>query len=569
MNTELREKVFVMNVKNYILENERAVEKEDKMNNMENLMDYIGDNKDLFDLDKYKDLKTAIFNKLIEIKGDWPDAVNCLDIWFPDYNRKDDLPKLVPVEATVKRIEWITSKNSCIKPSVILEPVKINEITISKVTGNNANYIVTNKIGTGTVLKIVISGFVIPKIVEVISGQVDKPELPNRKYVWDGDDIIAIEPVPYDIYKDYNKKSCNVDDELYSNTIPIEVNDDWFDVEPICSKNSHLIGITKSIGVNTVGSSLRNGPREEDLKGNISCPKFVVSPWLNSSIEPDTNLKPIISLNDDKVTDTNSQQKVFVSSWSTSSIEPDTNTQQNNNKITVSTDLPYSDTSQYFKSSVEPDTNKNNDEGYEIKKCRIRSERLPIVGDKFCSSNANLGTIGSQLNVDDMPFIICSSNANLGIIGSQLNTNDMPFIEGITSDIVINLNNVPSDLPKLELPKLETSEEIKESTTLIFEDYTTTVFTVSNHDLNFTDSIIECICNKYNITDKNSVLNNALSLDKIKADTTFPNGKFIMKLNDNSYELYDKQTNITTARFYGVYTNVVINKLGKFGKVSI
>ncbi len=76
--------------------------------------------------------------------------------------------------------------------------------------------------------------------------------------------------------------------------LPQEVNDDWFEVqpEPISVKNRHLINITKPIGVNTIGTSLRNA--SYDIRGTPANPKFVVSPWLGSSIEPDTNLKPLL-----------------------------------------------------------------------------------------------------------------------------------------------------------------------------------------------------------------------------------------------------------------------------------
>jgi len=75
--------------------------------------------------------------------------------------------------------------------------------------------------------------------------------------------------------------------------LPQEVNDDWFEVqaEPISVKNRHLINITKPIGINTIGTSLKNA--SHDLRGSPACPKFVVAPWLQSSIEPDTNLKPL------------------------------------------------------------------------------------------------------------------------------------------------------------------------------------------------------------------------------------------------------------------------------------
>lgn len=75
--------------------------------------------------------------------------------------------------------------------------------------------------------------------------------------------------------------------------LPQEVNDDWFEVqpEPISVKNRHLINITKPIGINTIGSSLKNS--SYDIRGSPACPKFVVAPWLQSSIEPDVNLKPL------------------------------------------------------------------------------------------------------------------------------------------------------------------------------------------------------------------------------------------------------------------------------------
>jgi len=92
---------------------------------------------------------------------------------------------------------------------------------------------------------------------------------------------------------------------MNDNTIP-KVGDDWFDVEPIpiSVKNRHLINITKPVelivaeasralppvGVATVGSSLG---RTYDLRGNPPNPKINTAPWLNSSIEPDTNVKKL------------------------------------------------------------------------------------------------------------------------------------------------------------------------------------------------------------------------------------------------------------------------------------
>lgn len=113
--------------------------------------------------------------------------------------------------------------------------------------------------------------------------------------------------LPYDetngglaVFKSKGRATCGSNqncepEELFDvdKYLPQEVNDDWFEVqpEPISVKNRHLINITKPIGINTIGTSLKNA--SYDLRGAPSCPKFVTSPWLNSSIEPDTNLKPL------------------------------------------------------------------------------------------------------------------------------------------------------------------------------------------------------------------------------------------------------------------------------------
>jgi hypothetical protein len=63
---------------------------------------------------------------------------------------------------------------------------------------------------------------------------------------------------------------------------------DWFEtIETVDVKNKHLINIYRPCGVNTMGGSHRN--MSHDIRGNGSaiCPKTVVSPWSQSSIEPD------------------------------------------------------------------------------------------------------------------------------------------------------------------------------------------------------------------------------------------------------------------------------------------
>jgi len=79
------------------------------------------------------------------------------------------------------------------------------------------------------------------------------------------------------------------------NYLPNEksVNPDWFDVVPdaISVKNRHLINVSKPMGINTIGTSLRNP--SYDIRGSPPNPKFVISPWLQSTIEPDNNFKSL------------------------------------------------------------------------------------------------------------------------------------------------------------------------------------------------------------------------------------------------------------------------------------
>lgn len=77
-----------------------------------------------------------------------------------------------------------------------------------------------------------------------------------------------------------------------NNYLPKEHRDDWYEVmpEPVSVKNRNLINVTRPIGVNTISTTKKNA--SYDIRGAPPCPKYVVSPFLNSSIEPDINLDP-------------------------------------------------------------------------------------------------------------------------------------------------------------------------------------------------------------------------------------------------------------------------------------
>ena len=78
--------------------------------------------------------------------------------------------------------------------------------------------------------------------------------------------------------------------------LPKEINNKWFDTDFSQAKfnvnDDKLINTERYVvGINTVGQSLKNA--SYDIRGTIPNPKFSVSPWNNSTYEPDTNLKPL------------------------------------------------------------------------------------------------------------------------------------------------------------------------------------------------------------------------------------------------------------------------------------
>ncbi len=67
------------------------------------------------------------------------------------------------VETVVKAVDYQITKYGRLMPLVRVEPVVINGASVSNVTGNNAKFIIDNRINVGTRVRIILSGEIIPK----------------------------------------------------------------------------------------------------------------------------------------------------------------------------------------------------------------------------------------------------------------------------------------------------------------------------------------------------------------------------------------------------------------------
>lgn len=98
---------------------------------------------------------------------------------------KHDLEESIKPTKVIE-VEWNISKNGLLKPTVIFEPVNLDGYNVKNATGNNAKYVLDNGIDVGAEILVILSGGVIPKIIQVV-----KPSVVNipQNVSWDGVDI--------------------------------------------------------------------------------------------------------------------------------------------------------------------------------------------------------------------------------------------------------------------------------------------------------------------------------------------------------------------------------------------
>jgi hypothetical protein len=94
--------------------------------------------------------------------------------------------------------------------------------------------------------------------------------------------------------RDPNNDDGSFDPDMYDpdNLLPQENDLNYFEVvDSQVSLKGRLLRPENPLGINTVGQSKRFA--SHDLRPVPLCPKFGVSPWNNSSAEPDVNIKTL------------------------------------------------------------------------------------------------------------------------------------------------------------------------------------------------------------------------------------------------------------------------------------
>lgn len=99
-------------------------------------------------------------------------------------------------ESEVLGITWNISKQGLLKPIIHINPIRLDGVTVSNVTGNNAKFVKDMGIGVGAIVKVLRSGMVIPKIVDIIKKvEFQMPEIKDVEIGWNdnGIELITIE----------------------------------------------------------------------------------------------------------------------------------------------------------------------------------------------------------------------------------------------------------------------------------------------------------------------------------------------------------------------------------------
>lgn len=195
-------------------------------------------------------------------------SINNKNNSFETFNISNKIDKNIPLKSLQKK-------------STVINPINNNNIFKDNNSRSMDNPINNNKDNNSTYMDNPLINY--SGINEVDIGadlnNAFEPPIENKQLT---NDIID--------FNKHNIEKYNVKDYL-----PKEINKEWFDTDFSNARNvndDNLINPDRFIiGINTIGQSLKSP--SWDIRGTIANPKYTVSPWGNSTYEPDYNLKSL------------------------------------------------------------------------------------------------------------------------------------------------------------------------------------------------------------------------------------------------------------------------------------
>jgi NAD-dependent DNA ligase len=96
-------------------------------------------------------------------------------------------------ETEIIGISWNISKQGYLKPTLHVRPIKLDGVTVSNVTGNNARFVKDMGIGVGAKVVVKRSGMVIPIIADVVETvEFQMPDVPNIDWNENGVELVTL-----------------------------------------------------------------------------------------------------------------------------------------------------------------------------------------------------------------------------------------------------------------------------------------------------------------------------------------------------------------------------------------
>ena len=222
------------------------------------------------------------------------DAVVVADEVDDDEEVEDDEVEEVEEVEEVKGVNDVKNKQKSPLEFVDYDPI-VYHTPYNQDDNNNIKKNIISKKNDKLYKKNILSDIQDKNSIKQVSRQSIAPD--DADINWDAPELNLTEYTEFKKSKntvDVNKK--NVKYYNAKDYLPKEVNDEWFDTDFSQAqhniKDDKLINTDKYVtGIDTVGQSLKNPTY--DIRGTIPNPKISVSPWNNSTYEPDYNLKSL------------------------------------------------------------------------------------------------------------------------------------------------------------------------------------------------------------------------------------------------------------------------------------